>query len=234
MTSAMSLKDVGAGLFDIGSAVYQNRQTEENQRRAIRENQKSFKNRYLWTMRDMKKAGLNPILAGNLGTGSAASAPTGPGSGLTSNPVTSAMQAKRVNEEIKNMTSQRANLDADTNLKDKQAIVAEETVRQIEATIDQIATNTKSVQYDNVYKEITAAFYENAELAAMLKEGGLSLDKVLDVVTNRLFNRKSKSNTNPGTQRKNRRGRSKYGNANKTIKKSLNKSQQRSRRRRRN
>jgi len=65
--------------FDIGSNIYSARQAEENQRRDIKAKERFAKHKYRWQMTDMKKAGLNPILAAGASPGSGGAGGTASG-----------------------------------------------------------------------------------------------------------------------------------------------------------
>lgn len=67
----------GQAAADAASNIFSARQTEENQRRQIAADRYNYKRRYRWQMRDMRAAGLNPILAAQTGAGAVpgASAP---------------------------------------------------------------------------------------------------------------------------------------------------------------
>lgn len=90
--------EIGKGIQQDYTNLYSARQAEENQRRQIRATERQYKNRYQWMMRDLKAAGLNPILAGNLGGGSMSAAGAASGvsgvSGVSS--IGSARAANRI------------------------------------------------------------------------------------------------------------------------------------------
>lgn len=74
---------LGAGLsagLSYAGASSANDMTERAQRRAIKAARYNYQHRFQWSMEDMRKAGLNPILAARSGLGGGASAPvTGAG-----------------------------------------------------------------------------------------------------------------------------------------------------------
>ena len=63
-----------SGLFATGLASQANKNAKKAARRAFERSVKAYKHRYQWTMEDMRKAGLNPILAYGQGAGSAPTA----------------------------------------------------------------------------------------------------------------------------------------------------------------
>lgn len=62
------------GLFATGLASQANKNAKKAARRAYERNVRAYRHRYQWTMDDMRKAGLNPILAYSSGAGSAPTA----------------------------------------------------------------------------------------------------------------------------------------------------------------
>ena len=65
----------GAAIITAGSNIANSAFGASQADQAANQQVRVYKNRYQWMMKDMKKAGLNPILAGNLGSGSIPSAP---------------------------------------------------------------------------------------------------------------------------------------------------------------
>lgn len=97
------MSGMGAAALDfiggVGSLIGNARQAAKN--RAFQENM--FKHRYQWQMQDMEAAGLNPMLAFG-------QSPPGPSSGATAsfnNPASSALAARRLKTELKNLDEQR-------------------------------------------------------------------------------------------------------------------------------
>ena len=98
MLGAIAGSAIGA-LGDIGGQFVQNEFNKGRMKDQYQYNREMYQNRYQWTMRDMRAAGLNPILAGNLGAGS----PTGvglPGSGM-STPGSTAVRAFQARQQQK-------------------------------------------------------------------------------------------------------------------------------------
>lgn len=66
---------------------------------------------------DMRAAGLNPMLAFDQGGASTPPGSTSPQQDIATPAISSAMQAKRLEQELDNMRAQESNVQADTNLK---------------------------------------------------------------------------------------------------------------------
>lgn len=81
-----------------------------------------YQNRYQWMMKDMRKAGLNPILAGQLGAGSAGSVAAAPIGGPM-NTASSALAFRRQNQELGNMRSQQRLTEAQERAAREQALL---------------------------------------------------------------------------------------------------------------
>lgn len=97
---------VQAGL-EVGGAIYQNWQNKKAARTAYKRAKHMYRRRYQWTVRDMRKAGLNPILAaqGGLGGGGSTASPQMARieSPAPKNFASNAMQAARLDAEIDNI-----------------------------------------------------------------------------------------------------------------------------------
>lgn len=88
--------------------------------------ERMYDSRYQKQMKDMQRAGLNPILSYKQG---APGGPAGAGyssdfSGAVSKGVSSALAARRLNAELKQVEATIDNINADTNLKHEQQVVA--------------------------------------------------------------------------------------------------------------
>jgi len=146
--------------------------------------------KYRRAVHDMRKAGLNPILAaGGVSTG-AAGAPTAPNienelKGTAQN-VREAALAKETMRNIKVDTDRKF---AEEQLTWEKYQTERKIQRRIESEIMNIAEQTRlnansatSVQYDNVLREIEAQFYQNFEAAGIAKKFGVSADTVRGII----------------------------------------------------
>lgn len=99
------------GLFDAIGGYASARQAQEFSR-------ENYKHRYRWTMEDMRKAGLNPILAGQVGGGS------GPPAAQANLGSTSALGAKQAWEQIKLLKQQTRKTSAEASVTEANVPVA--------------------------------------------------------------------------------------------------------------
>ena len=76
----------------------------------------TYQNRYLWTMQDMARAGMNPMLAYQQGVGSSPGGAQYQARDIISPAVSSAQAARRLNAEIDNIESQTKKNRADAQL----------------------------------------------------------------------------------------------------------------------
>lgn len=108
--------------FSIWSADRANRQARSNIRMQNEMQKHNFQHRYQWTMEDMKKAGLNPILAysqgtgggvGGVGTAGVAQVQPSSAKGTTKE----ALEYKLQDQMLSNAKSQQHLIDAEVNKK---------------------------------------------------------------------------------------------------------------------
>lgn len=107
----------GQALSDVAgsalSAYMANRETNQ----AWQRQKAIFKSRYTWMMGDLKRAGLNPILAAGSGLGAGGGSPPQTSaipSGKTSNYVASAREAALLGAQLANVQANTAKTDAET------------------------------------------------------------------------------------------------------------------------
>ncbi len=108
--------------------------------------QDMYQHRYQYTMADMKKAGLNPILAyqqgaGNFGSGASAQAPAG-GSSMGSS-AAAGVAAERLMQEKKNMKANVKLMESQKLLNELQGVKAMEDAGVSAASAAQIRQETK-------------------------------------------------------------------------------------------
>ena len=129
---------IGGAALGLGGGILQNASAREAAQDQMQFQKTMFQHRYQWTMRDMKKAGLNPILAykqGGGGTpGGSSYTPANVGAAATQGAAaasSSAVALRRNMEEVKNIaadTALKADLSnaaiADANAKNAAAIEA--------------------------------------------------------------------------------------------------------------
>lgn len=129
------------GAIDQGIAAHARGQSWSRQKKILQ-------NQIFWRMRDMRNAGINPILAaggsfsGVSGQVSGAQTPSGTGSALAAGLGASARQAK-VGPERKKLSAEKANIDANTGLANSAAkvnIQREQTERAMQAYYEALGT----------------------------------------------------------------------------------------------
>lgn len=110
------------GALSIGGTALSNRNAKKAARKNRRFQRDMYKNRYKYTMADMRRAGLNPILAYSQGPGSAPSGATaqtfdyGNSAGAVAKGAQAGIQAKLARAQFQNVNANTAKTHADTTL----------------------------------------------------------------------------------------------------------------------
>ncbi len=150
-----------------------------------------YQRRYQWTMADMKKAGLNPILAykqGAGGPGGSAMAHVGSSAAGALPAVNTAIQAeaventiKKQEEEIKNLAEQRKNTKADTQLKGVQQgnIWMDSILKRAQELNVHSSTGVNSAQAANIQQNTINAKLEEFRRQAVA-EGAKSEKEIME------------------------------------------------------
>lgn len=128
------------GVGSLVGGLFQNEAAEDAATTAYWRSVRSFKRRHQWEVGDLKKAGLNPVLSAKFGGGNA---PVAQAAAVPFNPaqaVSTALQAKKLGEEIKVMKSQ-----AHKNMEDAKTSFK---IGKREEAVEKLhKTNTKLLQF---------------------------------------------------------------------------------------
>jgi len=140
------------GIFGLAGQALANRASRQSQQEAIDAQKHFYKNRYKWQMADMRRAGLNPILAyqqgapGGPGIGTFQGAPT---SNLGETVVSTAKAGSKLKSELAILANQKgitkaqiANVAADTLQKTTQAGANRASEDRISAEANAVRLNT--------------------------------------------------------------------------------------------
>lgn len=214
-----SIASLGAGAGAIGSSALGLAgslwQTHEQKAEAARN--RDFQEQmsgtaYQRAMADMKKAGLNPILAAKVG---GASTPSGAVANI-GNPVDSAVRAyqgvssarqaeaqvSKTEEETQKVKEEVKNLGVARNLTNEQIDKVSEEVANLKATFTYtwqriqseqerrglVSAQKQGVIYDNTQKRILSDFYDSNEFAKLVKESGIA-PSIIKMIAGKLIGR---------------------------------------------
>jgi len=160
----MDLGDVGSGVLGYLGAKEANDSRETIAERANAFSAQQYATRYQTTVKDLTQAGLNPMLAYSQGVGSA---PSGQQAQGIENTMSSAVDAYQKSSQRTLLAAQVQNVNADTSLKEAQAIAAkaqadasESASRNSTATANESTVRMVSQQnYGNDAQKALAASY---------------------------------------------------------------------------
>jgi len=159
---------------------------------------------YQRSMSDMRKAGLNPILAGKLG---GASTPGG-SMPILNDTITPAIntglqamqtrsdiqlkdsQAEKTQSEIEKINQEIKNLSAAEKLTEKQTMRIASEINNLMAQAANAYSSAQSKDYDNISKAILAKFYQSNKFALIAKDLGID-GRMLSNILGQFFGKKS-------------------------------------------
>lgn len=139
---------ISGGASLLGGLIAQDK-TDERLERQMDFQERMSSTAYQRAMADMKTAGLNPMLAYSQGGASAPAGASSPAQDFITPAVSTAMQAKRVNAEVKNMEETNKNIT--------------EQNKNLEAERYRIGASTKQIQAST---RITDEMYQSAKREA--------------------------------------------------------------------
>ena len=179
--AALSLGSNMASAFQAQSA--SRHMTSTQNRRA----QYMYKNRYKWTMEDMKRSGLNPILAAtggfNVGSGpqiASAQSFQAPASQSLSSTALDFAKTEQSGAETEKIAEETDKIHSEINLILRQIIKTDTENKQVVQNI-----NNLLMQYQKIGQEITSLEQKNERNAVMLKyirKTEQNLDSLIDTL----------------------------------------------------
>jgi len=146
--ASQGLSDVASSAMSAYMANRENNQSWQRQKAIM-------KSRYTWMVGDLKRAGLNPILAVSGGSPPGGSPPTTPGiQGRPSDLASSAREAQELGLRGQVVKEQLNNIQADTRTKEAQAFLVQQQGRSAKAVADK--EEVTKIPYDFVNQLIDA------------------------------------------------------------------------------
>lgn len=111
----------GAALGQLAGGAYQNMAARRESKRNRQFQERMARNAYQYAMQDMKKAGLNPMLAFSQGGAATPGGSMASQDNVMSGVVNSAVAASQARQQLRNLEAQENMLDAQTRQADAQA-----------------------------------------------------------------------------------------------------------------
>lgn len=155
-----------------------NKQNLASAREAMQFSHDEYGTQYQRSMEDMRKAGLNPILAAKFGGGGAPSGVSAQSQNELGGAVSSALESKRMQADLENLRESNKKIQADTSL-------AKETERSVREDIwnkkltagtanalgvwqqRKIMSEIKNLDYDSALKQLDAQIYSSSAGAVL-------------------------------------------------------------------
>lgn len=164
---------VGAAV-DAAATAYQNRSAKAEAHRNRKFQERMYKNRYTYAVDDLKRAGLNPILAaGSLGGGGS---PAGSMANIqkadVSGAISSAASAKRANTERQMLDDQMKYVRSQTALNNKQMKKIEQEVLTSKSLEDNYKSSAEKNRADTRYKALGLEFIKSLGGKEMANSAG--------------------------------------------------------------
>ncbi|AXL15243.1 DNA pilot protein [Microviridae sp.] len=139
---------LASGLLGKKGADKANKQAAQSVREQLAFQKESAQKSYQWAVGDMKKAGINPMLAYQQGGSSALSGANYTPQNAMGAGVNSAIAASRVTAELDNLTEQNKKIASDTQLNEALKKTAQADAALKVSTAQQVQTQTKLIAKD--------------------------------------------------------------------------------------
>lgn len=170
--------------------IYMTNESNEDMAAANRKFQRNMSNTaYQRAMIDMRLAGLNPILAGNMGPASTPAGAMAQYQNMVGPAISSGLDVmqtftgvEKTQEEIKKTTQEVRNLESAKNLTDEQVKQVSSLIQKIKSETQYIQDQSQGKQYENIQQAILTKYFQSNEVALIARESGLSVNKVVDII----------------------------------------------------